>query len=252
MTLRHMRLALTRAAVTLAAASMLATAAQASDQKSVIELFTSQGCSSCPPADAVLEKLATSPKFIALSMPVDYWDYLGWKDTFAQNAFTKRQQAYSADRGDREVYTPQAVINGRLHANGSSQRDILSAVSQTGSKVTVGIDLRLANPAAAADGKAVTASVAAASGTSGGVILAMSVIGRREVAIGRGENARRKVAYTNIVREIMVLGPWTGAAATHTVPQSLLTDADSVVVMVQTGSTAAPGAILGASQLTIR
>ena len=84
------------------------------DPRAVVELFTSQGCSSCPPADKILGELAKDPSVIALSMPIDYWDYLGWKDTLADARFSARQKAYSQVRGDREVYTPQAVVNGSV------------------------------------------------------------------------------------------------------------------------------------------
>src|ERR1700684_4346361 len=78
----------------------------------VLELFTSQGCSSCPPADALLAELAKNPSFVAVSLPVDYWDYIGWKDTLASPAFTQRQKDYSAARGDGQVYTQQIVVDG--------------------------------------------------------------------------------------------------------------------------------------------
>src|SRR3954470_9843998 len=87
----------------------------AGEPRAVVELFTSQGCSSCPAADKVIGELAKDPSVIALSMPIDYWDYLGWKDTLADARFTARQKAYSQVRGDREVYTPQVVVNGFSH-----------------------------------------------------------------------------------------------------------------------------------------
>src|SRR5437868_11223400 len=88
------------------------------DPRAVVELFTSQGCSSCPPADKIVGELAKDPNVIALSMPIDYWDYLGWKDTLADSRFSARQKAYSLARGDLDVYTPQALINGPLHLIG--------------------------------------------------------------------------------------------------------------------------------------
>ena len=104
---------------------------QAQPIRAVIELFTSQGCSSCPPADALLQKYAADPNVIALSMPVDYWDYLGWKDTFASPRNTERQRAYAKSRGDGAIYTPQAVINGSIHVNGSSRSEIDQAIDLT-------------------------------------------------------------------------------------------------------------------------
>jgi hypothetical protein len=101
--------------------------------KAVIELFTSQGCSSCPPADALLKTLADDPSIIALSLPVDYWNYLGWKDTFASARNTERQRNYARTRGDGAIYTPQAVVNGVIPVNGSSKADIEQAKSRSAS-----------------------------------------------------------------------------------------------------------------------
>src|SRR5215475_16003919 len=102
------------------------------DPRAVVELFTSQGCSSCPPADKVIGELAKDPNVIALSMPIDYWDYLGWKDTLADSRFSARQKAYSRVRGDREVYTPQAVVNGSVNVIGSDRSSIENAIHDTG------------------------------------------------------------------------------------------------------------------------
>src|SRR5262249_30644442 len=92
--------------------------------RAVIELFTRQGCSSCPPADQLLGELTGDPSLVAVSVPVDYWDYLGWKDTLADPHNTARQKAYAHARGDGQVYTPQVVVNGSLHALGSDKAAI--------------------------------------------------------------------------------------------------------------------------------
>src|SRR5215470_4237706 len=97
------------------------TAADAGETRAVIELFTSQGCSSCPPADQLLGQFANDPTVVALSLPIDYWDYLGWKDTLAKPAHSARQRAYASARGDRAVYTPQVVVNGSVHVQGSDK-----------------------------------------------------------------------------------------------------------------------------------
>src|SRR6202045_2297919 len=101
------------------------------DPRAVVELFTSQGCSSCPPADKIIGELAKDPSVVALSMPIDYWDYLGWKDTLADSRFSARQKAYSRMRGDREVYTPQVVVNGAVHVVGSDRAGIEGAIGDT-------------------------------------------------------------------------------------------------------------------------
>src|SRR3954464_8917410 len=100
------------------------------DPRAVVELFTSQGCSSCPPADKIIGDLSRDPSIIALSMPIDYWDYLGWKDTLADSRFSARQRAYSRMRGDREVYTPQVVVNGSTQLIGSDRAGIDSAMGE--------------------------------------------------------------------------------------------------------------------------
>src|SRR5436189_2219533 len=104
------------------------------EPRAVVELFTSQGCSSCPPADKILGELAKDPSVIALSMPIDYWDYLGWKDTLADSRFSARQKAYSHMRGDRDVYKPQVTVNGAAHVIGSDRSRIEGAIGETGKR----------------------------------------------------------------------------------------------------------------------
>src|ERR1700737_2271976 len=99
--------------------------------RAVVELFTSQGCSSCPPADKLIGELASDPSLVVMSIPIDYWDYLGWKDTLASPRNTARQKAYARARGDGQVYTPQAVVNGSVHALGSDKAAIEQAIAKT-------------------------------------------------------------------------------------------------------------------------
>ncbi|MFZ1088828.1 MAG: DUF1223 domain-containing protein, partial [Xanthobacteraceae bacterium] len=99
--------------------------------RAVVELFTSQGCSSCPPADKLIGELAGDPSLVVMSIPIDYWDYLGWKDTLASPRNTARQKAYARVRGDGQVYTPQAVVNGSIHALGSDKAAIEQAIAKT-------------------------------------------------------------------------------------------------------------------------
>ena len=132
-------------ALTLAAT---VTPAIAGEPRAVIELFTSQGCSSCPPADRLAGQLRQDPSVLVLSLPVDYWDYLGWKDTLALHGHTVRQQAYAQSRGDREVYTPQAVVNGVVHALGSDKAAIEKAIDETRAKaqpLTVPVTINVAD-----------------------------------------------------------------------------------------------------------
>ncbi len=226
-------------------AAGLAAHAEASPP-TVIELFTSQGCSSCPPADALLAALARDPNVIALSLPVDYWDRLGWKDTLARHAFTERQQAYAHVRGDGEVYTPQAVVNGRQHALGSDRSEIEDAADATRAGLNVPVAI-----AREGDSIAVTVGAAQNGPHREAQVVLLPYVAAREVAIGRGENARRKVTYTNVVGDIRVVADWTGAEVKPIVPASALKGYDGVAVLVQQGSTGSPGAILGAAHATL-
>src|SRR3712207_425882 len=124
------RLARSAAAVLLIGLAGPAVAAAA--PKAVVELFTSQGCSSCPPADQFLAELAGRPDILALTFPVDYWDYLGWRDTLAQPAFTARQRAYASARNDKQVYTPQIVFNGLKPVVGSDRAKIEGQIAKAG------------------------------------------------------------------------------------------------------------------------
>src|SRR5271154_6486730 len=133
------------------------------DPRAVVELFTSQGCSSCPPADKLMGELSKDPSIIALSMPIDYWDYLGWKDTLADARFSARQKAYSHMRGDRDVYTPQAVVNGSVHVIGSDRAGIEGAIGATdrgGQVMSVPVSMTVT-------GKQINVSVAASQNGAG-------------------------------------------------------------------------------------
>src|SRR6266513_5698335 len=157
------------------------------DPRAVVELFTSQGCSSCPPADQIIGELAKDPNVIALSMPIDYWDYLGWKDTLADARFSARQKAYSRMRGDRDVYTPQAVVNGSVHLIGSDRAGIEGAIGETRKTdgvMSVPVSITLA-------GKQINVSVAASSeapAATHGEVWICSISKAVSMSIGRGEN----------------------------------------------------------------
>ncbi len=176
----------------------------------VLELFTSQGCSSCPPADAMLKTYAENPSVVALSMPVDYWDYLGWKDTFASPRNAERQRAYAKARGDGAIYTPQLVVNGMLHVNGSSKADIDNAIDLTTKNValshvpiriwqaggTLNISVGGVEPGREAQEATIWLALVQPSAT---------------VDIQKGENAGSKLLYTNIVHELTPVGLWRGS-----------------------------------------
>lgn len=216
------------------------------EPRAVLELFTSQGCSSCPEADRLLGEIAKDPSVIAVSLPIDYWDYLGWKDTLADPKFTARQKAYSKVRGDRQVYTPQVVVNGKLHALGSDRASIERAIADSSGKLGV---MTVPVKAAVAKGH-ITVSVSEAAGsTRAGEVWICSVARSVPVAITRGENRGKEIVYHNVVRNWLKVGDWTGKPATWTVPIENLTgeDVDGAVVFVQEGNRDRPGAMLGAT-----
>ena len=218
------------------------------DPRAVIELFTSQGCSSCPPADKVLGELANDPSVIALSMPIDYWDYLGWKDTLADSRFTARQKAYSQVRGDREVYTPQVVVNGSVHVIGSDLAKIQDAIHVTGKAdgvMSVPVTMTQA-------GKQLNVSVAAsgkAPAAMHGEVWICPVAKAVPISIGRGENRGRQVTYHNVVRGLLKVGDWNGTPANWTVPlENISRDGvDAAVVYLQDGNRDHPGVMWGAA-----
>ena len=228
------------------ASAMLTSAAVSAEPRAVIELFTSQGCSSCPPADKLAGELASDPSLIVMSLPIDYWDYLGWKDTLALPGHGNRQRAYSRQRGDREVYTPQVVINGAVQALGSDKGAIEGAIAHARKQAGM-----LALPVnLSVVGDQISVSVPAARGAvTKGEIWLCPITKTVPVTIGRGENSGNTVTYYNVVRRWVKLGDWTGAARTFKVPLSDVTAAggDAFAVVVQAGSKEAPGNMLGAS-----
>ena len=219
------------------------------EPRTVIELFTSQGCSSCPAADKLLGEMAKDPSIIALSLPVDYWDYLGWKDTLASPLYTARQRAYSRARGDREIYTPQAVVNGVIPVIGSHRSEINDAISQTRGKA-MSLPVQLS-----ASGDKLTVSVPdAKDGTARGEVWIYGVTGAEPVAIGRGENAGRKITYYNVARRLLKVGDWTGKAASWTIAadQVRANGVDGAAAILQSGSADKPGLMLGAAFASLR
>jgi hypothetical protein len=218
------------------------------DPRAVIELFTSQGCSSCPAADKVLGELAKDPSVVALSMPIDYWDYLGWKDTLADARFSARQKAYSRMRGDREVYTPQVVVNGSAHVIGSDREAIESAIGTT--RKTDGV---MSVPVTMTQsGRQLTVSVAAASkgpAAMHGEVWICSISTAVPIMIGRGENGGREVTYYNVVRNLLKVGDWNGTSGSWTVPlENISRDGvDAAAVYLQDGNRDKPGPMLGAA-----
>ncbi len=251
--------------ITFAAAVMLCSAAALTPAyaqaehpapRAVIELFTSQGCSSCPPADKLLGELSQDPSLLTLSLPVDYWDYLGWKDTLAIHGHTNRERAYAEARGDRDVYTPQVVVNGVAQVLGSDKAAIENAIAQTRKADT---PLALPVSMSVEDGTVTVAVPAAKDAHRSGEVWLCPVTHAAPVAIGRGENNGRTITYTNVVRRWVKLGDWKGEAATFHIPLADLPDADyaledvdHLAVLVQSGVAAKPGLMLGAATVNLR
>jgi hypothetical protein len=212
--------------------------------RAVVELFTSQGCSSCPPADALMTELARRPDVIGLTYPVDYWDYLGWKDTLAQPAFTARQRAYAHLRGDRQVYTPQVVVNGRKPCLGSDREQIDTFLKAADNgKPELPAEITLAEE----DGKLVVR--VAGDAEQPAAVWVLPVLKARTVAIGKGENSGRTVTYANVVRGLTRIGDWSGGSARFELPlATAIGDGDGYVVLLQVARGVKPGRILGAAK----
>ena len=222
------------------------------EPRAVVELFTSQGCSSCPAADKLLSELKSDPSLITLSLPIDYWDYLGWKDTLASPGHTARQKAYSRMRGDREVYTPQVVVNGVAQVLGSNREDIEKAVAEIRSKSQA-----LSVPVISCSAK--TASPC----TSPPNRMTRS----RPVKSGCVPSAERCRSASAAARTTAAPSPtpmwcgagsssasWSGKSESFSVPVETVKSAgaDAVAVIVQGGTADKPGAMLGASIAALR
>ena len=222
------------------------------DPRTVVELFTSQGCSSCPPADRIVGELAKDPNVIALSMPIDYWDYLGWKDTLADSRFSARQKAYSRARGDRNLYTPQMIVNGSAQVIGSDRAAIEGAIKNTSKAegvMSVPVTMTLS-------GKLLNVSIEASKvpTTGRGEVWICGVSKEVPISIGRGENRGRELTYYNVVRNLVKVGDWNGGAGSWTIPlENISRDGvDAAVVYVQGGSRDKPGPMLGAAITALR
>ncbi|MEM5583555.1 MULTISPECIES: DUF1223 domain-containing protein [unclassified Roseibium] len=215
----------------------------------VIELFTSQGCSSCPPADRLAERLVSEDKSVlTVLMPVDYWDYLGWKDTLASPVHSQRQRAYAARRGDRSVYTPQMVINGDEHVVGSRESDVLAALARA-QPFTATVDLNISDMVVQA-----TVDGTLPEGRKMATIYFLRISEEAMVDIGRGENAGRKIRYVNVVQNLQPIGMWSGGEETFRMPKSkLMLKGDArCAILVQVEDQDGPGAIVGAAVMDWR
>jgi hypothetical protein len=213
----------------------------------VVELFTSQGCSSCEPADVLLGKLAKRTDVIPMSLSVTYWDMLGWKDTLASEAYTRRQKAYAETMGHSAVYTPQIIVDGVTDVVGSREAAVESAIDAQ-ERVPASEDVRVSLQESkqvlhiaigGAPGRAVKTPA---------TVWMMHLKGQATVAIGAGENDGRTMTYHNVVSDLKAVGQWKGEPLAIDLPHAAMEGVphDAVVVLVQSGGY---GKIVGAAML---
>jgi hypothetical protein len=206
-----------RSFVAFGAAAMLAKPAFATVKRPVIvELFTSQGCSSCPPADAFFKILKDEPDIVALSYHVDYWDYLGWRDTLGGAEFSQRQYDYAKSRGDKNVYTPQTVINGGKHFVGSQRSKVSGAIDSARAEGTgQWVDIAMSDNATD-----VMINIPEGEPMKEATLWLMAFAPSVSTEIKKGENAGSTVGYYNVVRKMVPAGMWHGEAAKIVLPKS--------------------------------
>jgi hypothetical protein len=224
-----------------------AMAGETQPQPILVELYTSQGCSSCPPADVILGQVKAREDVVALSFNVDYWDYIGWRDTLAKHENTLRQQAYEKVLASHRVYTPQIVIDGALDVVGNQRKDVLDAIARRTGEVAG----KRAAIALAQSGDTVQVRIGALAGVKQPATVWLAhTLSARTVNIAKGENSGRVITYHNVVRDFSAVGKWTGEAMTLELPARGAPgeNTDGVAVWVQTGN---PGPVLGAAQLKI-
>lgn len=229
-----------------AAAFLLAPAATDADEAAktpvVVELFTSQGCDTCPPADAVLAEIADRKDVIALSLPVTYWDMLGWRDTLASDANTRRQKAYAEAMWHGGVYTPQMILDGTNELVGNRQQPVdaaIAALQATPLPVRVSLQTTPSE---------LHINVGAGPSSGDATIWLFDVLSKATVKIGAGENNGRTLTYRNVVRYVKSIGVWKGQPIALSLPRSdpAVPQHDAVAVVVQQGGY---GKVLGAAMI---
>lgn len=214
----------------------------------VVELFTSQGCSSCPPADRIIGDLTKEKNILPLSFNVDYWNYIGWKDPFSSPEKTQRQRDYARKLGLRHIYTPQVVINGRDEEVGSRRALVLDKIKKAAQVPRVPIAFN----GGMSDSIPLTVTIESALLTSvvPADVLLVIFDRKKETDIRRGENAGRKLAYHNVVSSFERIGQWSGESLTLSLDRTRLAmDGEGCAVLLQMADT---GEILGAASLSLR
>jgi hypothetical protein len=212
--------------------------------KGVVELFTSQGCASCPPADAALKKLVEQGDVVALSYHVDYWNYLGWTDTLSSKENTERQYGYAHSMGRSGVYTPQAIINGREHVKGMDLDAIngkIGSLSSAGQGLSVPVSARMNNDE-------IEIEIGAGQGRADVVVAYFTK--QEQIDVMRGENSGRQIEYWHSVYDVQTVGMWDGKALKITLPAKAMgrSKKDGCAILIQSSTAKGePSAILGAA-----
>ena len=207
----------------------------------VVELYTSQGCSSCPPADALLGQLSARKDVLAVSLPVTYWDMLGWRDTLASETNTQRQKSYAKQLGRGGIYTPQMIVDGATDVIGSREQNVDAAIAaRAGDMQNIPVQL---------DGDKQQVHISVGAGASRGAreatIWMFGILPQTTVKIGDGENGGRTVTYHNVVRGIRAVGTWKGDPVTVNLPRAEAGPPhNGIAVLVQQGGY---GRVLGAA-----
>lgn len=216
--------------------------AEAAERLTVVELFTSQGCSSCPPADGLLGDLAERPELLALSEHIDYWDYLGWHDPFALADNTRRQRKYARRLGQSYVYTPQFVVHGMMQNSGTDRLGLLHLINEAQkqpARISVDIDEHQGGGLAARLGEAALPVPAD--------VWLVRFDPVHVTTIGDGENGGRSIRNVNVVRDFTLIGRWSGDRASLPLPKIPSSDSRYAVLVQESDA----GPILGATRLTI-
>ncbi|HTN62394.1 MAG TPA: DUF1223 domain-containing protein [Devosia sp.] len=211
--------------------------------KAVVELFTSQGCAQCPPADALLSSLAGDDTIIALAYHVDYWDYVGWPDTFGNADNSNLQRSYAKGWNSSRIYTPQMVINGTKDVIGSRRNEVQSALNAA--VLSLPVELTTTS-------RMLKISVPPRAGDRDAVVWLVTYRDRAEVDIDSGENAGKSMVYTQVVTKRQLLGMWeatTGAQLKLPLDEVLDENSTGVAVLVQQDDNGLPGRIIGAAAL---
>jgi hypothetical protein len=206
----------------------------------VVELFTSQGCSSCPPADAYMGELASRPGVLALAFHVDYWNYIGWTDPFAAKFATERQRGYAKHLGLRYVYTPQMVVNGAAEGVGSERESITQLIAEAAADKSPHAAVTVARDA----GGQVLVHVGAGKTSEPATIWLVGFDREHATHVQRGENEGRILKDYQVVRSFKEIGTWDGTAVDLTLAENVATGDGGVGVLVQANGT---GRIIGAA-----